>query len=67
VAAASGEDNLQEQFEYQAKHYRPPHANSSMISETAMKNASEAVAAVKKVQDESQVHMNVVQVVNEDM
>jgi len=64
VAAASGENNLQEQFEYQAKYYRPPHAKSSMISENAMKNASEAVAAV---QDESQVHMNVVQVVNEDM
>jgi CTP synthase len=62
VAAASGEDNLQEQFEFQATHYRPPHTRSSMISEAAMKNTS-----VQKVQDESEVHMNVVQVVNEDM
>lgn len=67
MAAASGENNLQEQFEYQAMHYHPPHANTFMISETAMKNASDAVAAVQKVQDESQVHMNVVQVVNEDI
>jgi CTP synthase len=64
VAAASVEDNLRDQFEFQARHYRPPHSKSSMISEAAM---MEAVVGVQKVQDESEVHMNVVQVVNEDI
>ena len=66
VAAAAGENILEEQLELQATNYRPPHAKTSMISEAAMKNASEAVGEVLKVQDESEVHMNVVQVVNED-
>ena len=68
VAAAAGENILETQLELQATHYRPPHAKTSMISEAAMKNASEAVGdSVLKVQDESQVHMNVVQEVNEDI
>jgi CTP synthase len=67
VAAAAGENILEEQLESQATQYRPPHAKTSMISETAMKSASEAVGEGLKVQDESVVHMNVVQVVNEDI
>ena len=67
VAAASGENILQEQIEFQAVHYRPPHTKTSMISEAAIKSASEAVGGSQKVQDESEVHMNVVQVVNEDI
>jgi len=67
IAAASGGTILQEQLELQAANYRPPHPKISMISEAAMKNASEAVRQVQKVQDESEVHMNVVQVVNNDM
>ena len=66
VAAAAGGNVLQEQFESQAANYRPPHAKPAMISEAAMKSVSEAVGAGQKVQDES-AHMNVVQVVNEDM
>ena len=58
---------MEEQLELQATQYRPPHAKTSMISEAAMKNASEAVGDNLKVQDESVVHMNVVQVVNEDI
>lgn len=38
-----------------------------MISEAAMKSASESVAGVPKVQDENELHMNVVQEVNEDI
>jgi len=67
VAAASGENSLQEQIEVQAANYCPPHTKNSMISEAAMKSALEAVGVSKKVQDESEVHMNVVQVVNEDL
>lgn len=67
VAAASGGDVLQEQLESQVANYCPPHSKISMISEAAMKSASEAVGVSQKVQDESEVHMNVVQVVNEDM
>ncbi|KAF8798888.1 CTP synthase [Phlegmacium glaucopus] len=67
VAAASGGDTLQEQIEFQAANYHPPHPKISMISEAAMRSASEAVRQDQKVQDESEVHMNVVQVVNEDM
>ena len=67
VAAAAGETILEEQLEFQATQYRPPHAKTSMISEAAMKNASEAVAEHVKVQDESEVHMNVVQEVNQDI
>ena len=57
---------MEEQLELQVTQYRPPHAKTSMISEAAMKNASEAVDGLK-VQDESVVHMNVVQVVNQDI
>ena len=57
---------MEEQLELQATHYRPPHIKSSMISEAAMKNASEAVGEGLKVPDESEVHMNVVQEVNDD-
>ena len=67
VAAAAGENVLEEQLELQATQYRPPHAKTSMISEAAMKNASEAVGDSLKVQDESVVHMNVVQEVNDDI
>jgi CTP synthase len=66
VAAAAGGNILQEQFELQATNYRPPHAQPAMISEAAMKSVSEAVGAGQKVQDEN-VHMNVVQVVNQDL
>jgi hypothetical protein len=38
-----------------------------MISEAAMKSASEAVGVSPPLPDESEVHMNVVQVVNKDM
>ena len=60
---------MEEQLELQGTQYRPPHAKTSMISEAAMKNASEAVGVLNltKVQDESEVHMKVVQVVNEDV
>ena len=67
VAAASGGNVLQEQFDLQAANYRPPHSKTAMISETAMKSVSEAVGAGQKTRDESEVHMNVVQVVNEDI
>ena len=70
VAAASGGNVLQEQFELQAVNYRPPHSKTAMISEIAMKSVSEAVGAAGEsgvVQNEGQVHLNVVQVVNEDM
>lgn len=67
VAAASGKEILQEQFEFQATHYHPPHTKTSMISEAAMKSASESVLEVQKVQDENELHMNVVQEVNDDI
>jgi len=61
IATASGGNVLQEQLEFQVANYRPPHSKASMISEASMRSASEALA------DESQVHMNVVQVVNGDL
>jgi CTP synthase len=67
VAAASGGTVLQQQLEFQATNYRPPHPKISMISEAAMKSESEAVGEIKKFQDENEVHMNVVQVVNKDI
>jgi len=67
IAAASGGNALQEQIEFQGANYRPPHPEVSMISEAAMKSTSEAVEVCRKIQDESEVHMNVVHVVNKDM
>jgi len=62
IATASGGNVLQEQLEFQVANYRPPHSKTSMISEAAMKSASEAIGP-----DEGQLHMNVVQVVNRDL
>jgi hypothetical protein len=69
VAAAAGEIVLEEQLLLQAMHYRPPHSKASMISEADMKIALGGAVAEDdvKVKDESEVHMNVVQEVNEDI
>lgn len=57
---------MQEQLEFQAANYSPPHSKASMISEAAMKSASEAVGSVHEV-DASEDHMNVVDAVNKDV
>ncbi|KAF8156877.1 CTP synthase N-terminus-domain-containing protein [Crassisporium funariophilum] len=65
IAASSGGSVLDEQTEFQLANYRPPHPELSMVSESALKSAAEAVE-VNRIEKESENHMNVIQVVNED-
>ncbi|KZT10247.1 CTP synthase [Laetiporus sulphureus 93-53] len=39
VAAASGQQVLKEQLEYQLKHYHPPHPENAMVSEDELRHA----------------------------
>jgi len=43
VAAASGQAVLDEQLEYQKKHFKPPHPADSMVSEAILRKEEEEV------------------------
>ncbi|KDR76421.1 hypothetical protein GALMADRAFT_246761 [Galerina marginata CBS 339.88] len=72
VAAACGEPVLAEQLEAQAQTYRPPHPEGAMVSEAALKSASDVVERPVDMGesadgDSASRHMEVVRAVNEDM
>ncbi|KAF9057208.1 CTP synthase N-terminus-domain-containing protein [Panaeolus papilionaceus] len=66
VAASASPDVLEAQLKYQEEHFKPPHPEATMVSEAALKNASEAVASNGKATDGEEQHMKVVSVVNAD-
>jgi len=75
VAAACGPSVLEEQIALQMATYKPPHPAAAMVSEAALKSASEAMEKAEEEarnlggagdRDEQSKHMKVVQVVNDD-
>ncbi|KZT70445.1 CTP synthase [Daedalea quercina L-15889] len=49
VAAAAGQSALEEQMDYQQKHFRPPHPEGSMVSEDELRRNDSPPPGVEKV------------------